>query len=417
LQDLRRSLYVKAKAEQTWRFWGLYVHVCKMETLREAYQMAKSNGGAPGIDGVTFEAIEESGAESFLRQIQEELVNNTYRPMRVRKKEIPKDGGKVRVLSIPTIRDRVVQGALKLILEPIFEADFQSGSYGYRPNRTAHGAIDRVAKAIAEEKTRIIDLDLRAYFDNVQHYLLLEKVAKRVQDGDVLHLLKMILKATGKKGVPQGGVISPLLSNLYLTEVDRMLERAIATTRRGQYTNVQYARFADDMVILIDAHPRNDWVVRGVEKRLREELAKLRVEINEDKSRMVDLKKGEAFTFLGFEFRRILSRNKKWRPNYAPKLKKRTALFGKLKEIFQRNVSQPVGEVVEQINTILTGWVNYFRVGNSSRCFSMVKDWVEKKVRRHLMRARNRKGYGWKRWSKEWIYGRLGLFNDYQVRY
>jgi len=417
LQDLRRSLYVKAKAEQTWRFWGLYVHVCKMETLREAYQMAKSNGGAPGIDGVTFEAIEESGAESFLRQIQEELVNNTYRPMRVRKKEIPKDGGKVRVLSIPTIRDRVVQGALKLILEPIFEADFQSGSYGYRPNRTAHGAIDRVAKAIAEEKTRIIDLDLRAYFDNVQHYLLLEKVAKRVQDGDVLHLLKMILKATGKKGVPQGGVISPLLSNLYLTEVDRMLERGIVTTRRGQYTNVQYARFADDMVILIDAHPRNDWVVRGVEKRLREELAKLRVEINEDKSRMVDLKKGEAFTFLGFEFRRILSRNKKWRPNYAPKLKKRTALFGKLKEIFQRNVSQPVGEVVEQINTILTGWVNYFRVGNSSRCFSMVKDWVEKKVRRHLMRARNRKGYGWKRWSKEWIYGRLGLFNDYQVRY
>jgi len=417
LQDLRRSLYVKAKAEPTWRFWGLYVHVCKMETLREAYQMAKRNDGAPGIDGVTFEAIEESGAESFLRQIQEELVNNTYRPMRVRKKEIPKDGGKVRVLSIPTIRDRVVQGALKLILEPIFEADFQSGSYGYRPNRTAHGAIDRVAKAIAEEKTRIIDLDLRAYFDNVQHYLLLEKVAKRVQDGDVLHLLKMILKATGKKGVPQGGVISPLLSNLYLTEVDRMLERGIVTTRRGQYTNVQYARFADDMVILIDAHPRNDWVVRGVEKRLREELAKLRVEINEDKSRMVDLKKGEAFTFLGFEFRRILSRNKKWRPNYAPKLKKRTALFGKLKEIFQRNVSQPVGEVVEQINTILTGWVNYFRVGNSSRCFSMVKDWVEKKVRRHLMRARNRKGYGWKRWSKEWIYGRLGLFNDYQVRY
>jgi len=417
LQDLRRSLYVKAKAEQTWRFWGLYVHVCKMETLREAYQMAKSNGGAPGIDGVTFEAIEECGAESFLRQIQEELVNNTYRPMRVRKKEIPKDGGKVRVLSIPTIRDRVVQGALKLILEPIFEADFQSGSYGYRPKRTAHGAIDRVATAIAKEKTRIIDLDLRAYFDNVQHYLLLEKVAKRVQDGDVLHLLKMILKATGKKGVPQGGVISPLLSNLYLTEVDRMLERAIATTRRGQYTNVQYARFADDMVILIDAHPRNDWVVRGVEKRLREELAKLRVEINEDKSRMVDLKKGEAFTFLGFEFRRILSHNKKWRPNYVPKLKKRTALFGKLKEIFQRNVSQPVGEVVEQINSVLTGWVNYFRVGNSSRCFSMVKDWVEKKVRRHMMRARNRKGYGWKRWSKEWIYGRLGLFNDYQVRY
>src|SRR5476649_1426798 len=133
LQNLRRSLYVKAKAEPSWRFWGLYVHVCKMETLREAYRMARSNGGAPGIDGVTFEAIEESGAESFLGQIREELVTNTYRPMRARKKEIPKDGGKVRVLSIPSIRDRVVQGALKLILEPIFEADFQPGSYGYGP--------------------------------------------------------------------------------------------------------------------------------------------------------------------------------------------------------------------------------------------------------------------------------------------
>jgi RNA-directed DNA polymerase len=210
LQDLRRSLYVKAKAEPLWRFWGLYVHVCKMETLREAYQMARSNDGAPGIDGFTFEAIEESGTESFLRQIREELVTHTYRPMRARKKEIPKDGGKVRVLSIPAIRDRVVQGALKLILEPIFEADSQAGSYGYRPKRTAHEAVARVAQAIVEEKTRIIDLDLKAYFDNVQHYLLLEKLGRRIQDDAVLHLLKMILKATGKKGVPQGGVVTPL---------------------------------------------------------------------------------------------------------------------------------------------------------------------------------------------------------------
>jgi RNA-directed DNA polymerase len=239
LQDLRRSLYVKAKADKTWRFWGLYVHVCKMETLYEAYQMAKSNNGAPGIDGVTFAAIEESGVDGFLRQIRDELVTNTYRPMRARKKEIPKDGGKVRVLSIPSIRDRVVQGALKLILEPIFEADFQPGSYGYRPKRTAHQAVNRVAQAIVESKTRIIDIDLRAYFDNVQHYLLLKKVARRVQDDAVMHLLKMMLEATGKKGVPQGGVISPLLSNVYLTEVDRMLKKAIETTRNGKYTYVQ----------------------------------------------------------------------------------------------------------------------------------------------------------------------------------
>jgi len=415
LQDLRRSLYVKAKAEPTWRFWGLYVHICKMETLYEAYQMAKENGGAPGIDGVTFETIEESGVEGFLRQIRDELLTNTYRPMRARKKEIPKDGGKFRVLSIPTIRDRVVQGAVKLILEPIFEADFQPGSYGYRRKRTAHQAVNRVAQAIVEEKTRIIDIDLRAYFDNVQHYLLLEKVARRVQDDAVMHLLKMMLKATGEKGVPQGGVISPLLSNLYLTEVDRMLEKAIATTRRGQYAHVQYARFADDLVILIDSHPRHDWLVKAVDRRLREELVKLRVEINEEKSRMVDLSKGEKFSFLGFEFRRILSRNQKWRPHFAPKLKKRTALFAKLREIFRRYASQPIGRVIELINPILRGWVNYFAVGHSSRCFSMVKDWVEKKVRRHLMRARKRRGFGWKRWSSEWLYGTLRLFNSYRV--
>ena len=415
LQDLRRSLYVKAKAEPTWRFWGLYVHICKMETLYEAYQMAKENGGAPGIDGVTFETIEESGVEGFLRQIRDELLTNTYRPMRARKKEIPKDGGKVRVLSIPTIRDRVVQGAVKLILEPIFEADFQPGSYGYRPKRTAHQAVNRVAQAIVEEKTRIIDIDLCAYFDNVQHFLLLAKVARRVQDDAVMHLLKMMLKATGEKGVPQGGVISPLLSNLYLTEVDRMLEQAIATTRRGQYTHVQYARFADDLVILIDSHPRHDWLVKAVDRRLREELGKLRVEINEEKSRMVDLSKGEKFSFLGFEFRRILSRNQKWRPHFAPKLKKRTALFAKLREIFRRYASQPIGRVIELINPILRGWVNYFAVGHSSRCFSMVKDWVEKKARRHLMRVRKRRGFGWKRWSSEWLYGTLGLFNEYRV--
>src|SRR5437588_10823629 len=411
LQDLSKSLYDKAKAEPTKRFWGLYVHVCKKETLQEAYRMAKKNNGAPGIDGVTFEAIEESGAESFLQQIRDELITNTYRPMRVRKKEIPKDGGKVRTLSIPSIRDRVVQGALKLILEPIFEADFQPGSYGYRPKRTAHEAVSRVAEAIVTEKTKIIDLDLRAYFDNVQHYLVLEKVAKRVQDDAVMRLLKMILKATGKKGVPQGGVVSPLLSNLYLNEVDRMLEKAIATTRRGKYTHVQYARFADDMVILIDSHPRNDWLMRAVDKRLREELAKLRVEINEDKSRAIDLRKRGSFGFLGFDFRRIRSLRGVWRPQYTPKLKKRTAVLAKLRDIFRRHASQPVGRVIEMINPILRGWVNYFAVGHSGRCFTSIKDWVEKKIRRHLMRARKRQGFGWKRWSREWIYNVLGLFN------
>ncbi len=199
LQDLRRGICVKAKAEPPWRFWGLYVHVCKLETLQESYEMARKNNGAPGIDGVTFADIEAQGVVPFLVQIQDELNQRTYVPLRARKKEKPKDGGKVRVLSIPAIRDRVVQGALKLILEPIFEADFQPGSYGYRPRRTAHKAVNRVAGAIVQQKTCVIDLDLRAYFDTVRHHLLLDKVALRVEDDDVMRLLRLILKASGKQ--------------------------------------------------------------------------------------------------------------------------------------------------------------------------------------------------------------------------
>lgn len=417
LQDLRRRIYTKAKAEPAWRFWGLYVHVSKMETLREAYRLAKQNNGAPGIDGVTFEAIEASGVEAFLEEIRGELVSRRYRPMRNRVKEIPKSNGKVRTLGIPTIRDRVVQGALKLILEPIFEADFQPGSFGYRPKRTAQEAVNRAARAIVQGKTRVIDLDLRAYFDNVRHHILLEKVARKVKDDDILHLLKMMLKASGKKGVPQGGVVSPLMSNVYLNEVDKMLEQVKEATRDGEWVHLEYVRFADDLVILVDADPRWDWLLREVEKRLREELSKLQVSVNEEKTRIVNLSKGESFGFLGFDFRRVRSKKGKWRPNVTPKLAKRTALLKNLKDIFRRFLSQPITRVVQIINPILRGWVNYFRMGNSSRCFSYIRHWAERKIRRHLMRARKRRGFGWKRWSNLWIYKELKLFNDYRIRY
>jgi len=299
LQDLRRRLYVKAKAEKDWQFWGLYVHVAKLETLHAAYAVAKQDNGAPGIDGVTFAAIEEAGVEAFLVQLRDELVSRSYWPLRNRRVEIPKDGGQVRVLGIPAIRDRVVQGALKLILEPIFEADFHDGSYGYRPKRTAQQAVDRVAEAIVRNKTRVIDLDLAAYFDSVRHDLLLAKVARRVKDRDILHLLKLMLKASGKRGVPQGGVISPLLSNIYLTEVDAMLERAKAVTAQGRHTYVEYVRYADDLVILVNNDRRQDWLVEAVNARLREELAKLDVRLNEEKSRIVDLTKGGELRILG----------------------------------------------------------------------------------------------------------------------
>jgi RNA-directed DNA polymerase len=248
------------------------VHVCKLETLREAYRQAKQNDSAPGVDGVTFEAVEAEGLDAWLQQLTVELIEHSYRATRLRRVEIPKRGGKgIRVLSIPTIRDRVAQGALKLVLEPIFEADFQSGSYGYRPKQSAHQAVERVAQAIVQHKTRVLNYDLRSFFDNVRHHILFEKVARRVDDPQVMHLLRLLVKATGKKGLSQAGVLSPLLSNLYLNEVDRMLERAQEVTCRRAYTYLEYARFADDLVILVNADTGPRWMPQAVNRRLRME--------------------------------------------------------------------------------------------------------------------------------------------------
>nr|WP_319492374.1 group II intron reverse transcriptase/maturase [uncultured Desulfobacter sp.] len=377
--------------------------------------MAKRNNGAPGIDGVTFKAVEEGGIEDFLKQIRTELVSSTYKPLRNRRKEIPKGNDKVRVLGIPSIKDRVVQGALKLILEAIFEADFQEGSFGYRPKRTAHTAVNRVAEAVVKSKTRIIDIDLSAYFDNVRHHILLDKVAERVNDAQIMRLLKLILKVGGKKGVPQGGVISPLLSNIYLNEVDKMLERAKEVTRNGRYTYIEYSRFADDLVILVDGFSKWNWLVDAANKRLLEELEKLDVQLNRKKSKLVDLTRGETFSFLGFDFRRAKTRRGKLGVLVTPRMKARTALLSRLKEVFRRFRSQPLDRIVAEINPILRGWVNYFRIGNSSQCFGYVKDWVERKIRRHLMRARKRSGFGWNRWSRAWLYKTFGLFNNYKV--
>jgi RNA-directed DNA polymerase len=210
VQELRTRIGETAKAKPTHRFWGLYTHVWKLDVLREAYRLAKQNNGASGVDGVTFARIEREGVEALIEALSQELREKSYTPLPCRQVNIPKGGGKVRGLKIPAIRDRIVQGAMRLILEPIFEADFQPGSYGYRPGRSAHDALERVRVGLVKQLHHVIDLDLASYFDTVRHDLLLSRIARRVQDDDVLWLCKRILKASGKRGLPQGSVIGPL---------------------------------------------------------------------------------------------------------------------------------------------------------------------------------------------------------------
>jgi RNA-directed DNA polymerase len=418
LQDLRRRIYCEAKANPSKRFWGMFVHVTKLETLREAYRLARENDGAPGVDGVTFERIEMQDLDSFLLDIQAELKNHSYRPMRSRKVEIPKGNGKTRTLSIATIRDRVVQGALKLILEPVFEADFKAGSFGYRPKRTAHQAITRVAEAIIRNHTTVIDIDLKDFFGSVRHHTLLKKIAKRINDDEVMHLIKVILKSGARTGIAQGSPLSPLLSNIYLTEVDQMLERAKQYTyEKDKYFHIEYARFADDLVALVDGHAAWAQLPNQVIKRLGQEFEKVGVEVNREKTKIVDLRNGETFKFLGFQFYRKRTRKGKFAPHFSPAAKSRAKLMTKLSQEFKDMKSWPTRIVIETINPIIRGWVNYFRIGHSSLSFSYIKDWIEKKLRRHLSKARKRKGFGWTRWNKKLLYEILGLFDDYQVKY
>jgi len=425
LQDLREKMSNKAKSEKTHKFWGLMVHVCKLETLQTAYKSARQRNGDPGIDRVSFEQIEQKGQEGldcFLLAIQKELVEGTYYPNRYRTLEIPKGNGKMRTLHIPTIRDRVVQGAMKLILEPIFEADFQEGSFGYRPHRKASEALNRVSSAILQSKTTVIDLDIQSFFDNVRHHILLAKIAKRVIDPDILKMVKRILKGNGKLGLGQGGVLSPLFANLYLNDLDILLESRKQATSRTTWDDkvfawIEYARWADDMIVLIYSGD-NSVSAEAILQEIRVELSNLGLMLNEEKTKIVDLKDNkQTFSFLGFDFRRVKSPKGKWFPLRTPQMKQRTALLRKLKLLFQRYKSSSTQKLITQINPILRGWCNYFRVGHSTQCFRYVKEWVMLKVRRHLMRSKNLRGFGWKRWSTDWIFETLGLYNDFKIRY
>jgi group II intron reverse transcriptase/maturase len=419
LQELRRRIYRKAKSEPQHRFWGIFVHVAKMETLEEAYRLARRNGGVPGVDGQTFAAIDAAGVDAFLHTIREDLLAGTYKPGANRPVEIPKGNGKVRVLRIPCIRDRVVQGALKLILESIFEADFCGNSYGFRPKRSPHQALAEVRRSLLRRMNLVIDVDLARYFDTIRHSVLLEKIARRVQDPQVMHVVKQILKAGGKIGVPQGGPFSPLAANIYLNEVDWAFDAIRRKTAQGPYEAVNYHRFADDIVITVSGHhTKRGWVERA-QKRLGEQLAPLGVELNVEKTKVVNTLKGEAFGFLGFDLRRV--RNRKKIRNFilmTPKKKARIAAKAKIRETIQRGGSTPAKVLVKRLNAQVAGWVTYFRVGNSNRAFSEIRDYLEMKIRTLLTRRTRRRktSVGWRRWSNEYIYGVLGLYWDWKLQ-
>jgi RNA-directed DNA polymerase len=418
LQELRRRIYRKAKAERTWRFWGLYVHVTRVETLSMAYREARTNDGAPGLDGMSFEDIEARGVEKFLAAIRQELLTGTYQPTKNRRVEIPKGNGKTRKLGIPTIKDRVVQGAVKLILEPIFEADFHVSSFAYRPRRTAHQALDRVVHGLVQGLTQVIDVDLKSYFDNIRHHLLLRKLAKRIQDPAILHLVKQILKANGKRGVPQGGVLSPLLANLYLNDLDKAMEEEMVKRRReGKWERVIYTRYADDMIILVDGYRQWQPHVAVIKRRLAEELKKVDVEVNDEKTRIVDYASGGSFGFLGFDLREGRNRFGKRFVLRTPMRKKQSELVRRVGTILKFSRHRKLREVLEQIRSVIVGWVSYFRVGNARRAFGWIRFEMMRKIRRFAMKQKGRRGCSWKRWSNETIYKEWGLVNDYTVQY
>jgi RNA-directed DNA polymerase len=419
LQELRRRIYRKAKSDPYHRFWGIFVHVAKIETLQQAYRQARSNGGAPGIDGQTFEDIEASGVDEFLQAIRDDLLAGLYQPGANRPVEIPKGEGKVRVLQIPCIRDRVVQGALKLILEAIFEADFCPNSYGYRPKRSPRQALAEVRRSLLRRMSLVIDVDLSKYFDTIRHSTLLDKIARRVQDPEVLHLVKQVLKAGGKIGVPQGGPFSPLAANIYLNDVDWYFDAIRRKTAQGPYEAINYHRFSDDIVITVSGHhTKRGWARRALQ-RLCEQLEPIGVELNAEKTRVVDMLKGEAFGFLGFDLRRVQNRKQ---TGYfilmTPKKKARLALKAKIREIIRRGGSTSAQDLVARLNAAVRGWVNYFRVGNANRAFSEIRDYLEMKVRTLLTRRKRKRkrSVGWRRWSNEYLYGVLGLFWGWKLQ-
>jgi RNA-directed DNA polymerase len=422
IRAFQRKLYAKAKREPSYRFYLLYDKVCREDILEHAYELAKANGGAPGVDQQSFAEIETAGRDVWLASLRKELMRETYRPQPVRRVMIPKPGGGERPLGIPTVRDRVVQTAAKLVLEPIFEADLEPNAYGYRPQRSAQHAVQKVHEWLCAGYTDVVDADLSKYFDTIPHAELMQCMARRIVDRRVLHLIKMWLTSpvaegdgkgnwryTGSSGTgtPQGGVVSPLLANLYM---NRFLKHW-RLQGKGQQYRAKIVAYADDFVILSrgSAEQARGWT--------QQVMTRLRLTLNERKTRIRDART-QDFDFLGYTF------GPRWwwktgRPYTAarPSEKSLKRLRQSVHDLLRPSLCAPWEEVRDQLNAKLVGWQHYFRYGSVAKAYQTVNLYVYDRVR-HFLRRRHKitSSKGSLQFPLTTVFGSLGVHRMRAVR-
>jgi len=414
VRQLQITLYRKAKSKPEYRFWSLYGEVQRVDVLKAAWRRVKANGGVAGVDGVSIEEI-AADAESeaqWLRALQEELRTKTYRPAPVRRVKIPKASGGYRPLGIPTVKDRVVQMAVYLVLMPIFEADFHPRSFGFRPGRSAHQAVEAIREALRIGKTEVVDADLAQYFDTIPHRKLLRQVARRVSDGMILKLIKAWLRAPiveeeeggGRRmksntcGTPQGGVISPLLANIYLHPLDEGVNDQCREKPR-------MIRYADDLVIL--CRPGEGC---GFKERLGRWLQAKGLALNERKTRVVQSRES-GFDFLGFSFRWQHSKKGTQYVHTEPSPAAEQALRDRVRELTPRSSTWSAPrKVVREINQVTRGWGNYFALAHHHRSFGQMNHFIAHRFRQWLWRKHGNPSGKYKRWPDRLLFENYGLY-------